>query len=196
MKLIKHVKGKKDDRQCRAVTQSGNRCKRKAVRDHLCKQHFEKQKKVTKHISKYSGGRLEDVPKVPPTLTEHYSDRWRQLCEHLLSFDLLYGSMLRSVMKLVVAEMMIDQLSEDVRNGDTDKYLNYYVSESGHEGNQVNGIYTLMSYFEDQAKVYRKELSLDVQKLQMLQNRMNKNKTKQTPSSLKSAGDGNKGRGW
>lgn len=190
MKLIKHVKGKKDDGQCRAVTQSGNRCKRSAVHNNLCTQHFDKQNSVIKHISKYSGGALEDIPDTPPTLTGNYSDRWRQLCEHLLNIDILCGSLLRSVMKLVVAEMMIDDLSEDLRNGDTDKYLNHYVSESGHSGNQVNGIYTLMSYYEDQAKIYRKELSLDVQKLHSLMSRANKNKSKATSRSNQASNNG------
>jgi len=186
MKILKRSDQKKHDGICCALTKSGGRCKRKSVKEGLCKQHYEIKKSIVKHFSDYPGGQLEQVPDTPPTLTGHSANRWRQICEHLISLKLLYGSMLYSILSLINCEEIVHDLSKPIRDGNVDKFLNTYVSESGHAGNQVNGEWSILTQFKRETEKYRKELGLDVQiTAKLMEKTGNLTKQNDQPSTLR-----------
>jgi len=160
MKLIKQSKKKAGDDRCCAVTKSGKRCKRKIFDGELCRQHHEMKQSITRHLSEYPGGVLKELPDAPINLVGEYKKRWKQICEMLFEFSQLRGGYLKEIQHMILLEMLLDDIMEAVKNGKMKDYLNEYKTESGHAGNNINGLWVIKRDTEKELSDIRKRLWL------------------------------------
>lgn len=160
MKLVKETRYTKNLNQCKAVTKSGKRCKRKKHQDDLCKQHFALQESFEKELAQYPGGILEEVPPAPSSLEGTWRDRWVQVCESLHSYNQLRGIYLKEIYHLIQLEMLLDDIMRGVQNRPLDDYLNQYITETGQPGNNINGLWVLKRDTEKELADIRRRLFL------------------------------------
>jgi len=137
MRLVDDSDIKKTDSRCRAITGSGNRCKRKKSAGDFCKQHAEKYQQTNIPISEYPAGQIDDIPQPPIDLDKQSKGLWRQVCEVLLENKRLKGIVLHEIYDLCWWD-------EELRSRRAELKLfgpyNEYVTESGHIGRQRSGV--------------------------------------------------------
>lgn len=160
MKLIKQSKKKAGDNQCCAITKSGKRCKRKIFDGDLCRQHYEMKQSITRKLSEYPGGVLDELPDPPVNLLGDYNKRWKQVCEMLFEFDQLRGGYLKEIQHMILLEMLLDDIMEALKDGNMKDYLNEYTTESGHPGNNINGLWVIKRDTEKELADIKKRLWL------------------------------------
>lgn len=122
MKLIS-----KSDTQgyCKAITKSGQQCKRKAFKAGYCKQHHRLKQGQTK-VTDAKGNILFDViPEPPIALGEFALIRWNVYCQFLIDEGRLIEPYLFGIAELCYLEEQLQKTQEKLNeHGSVNKYNN------------------------------------------------------------------------
>lgn len=116
MKLVKNISQKSEDGQCMATTNKGSRCKREAVRQGFCNQHYKLMKEQGMVVDVKGDEKLSDVPPAPEKLDKTGRRSWHMYCQYLIDTDRLYQVYLPGIANLCYLEDQLEETKDNIED--------------------------------------------------------------------------------